>query len=80
MSFLSGCESELAKWTAIKGHFQNISIVLTQMSNTSVQAVSTLVVSLTNFIEVKLIMIETEIRYRLNIKNIHTWEEIIFDT
>ena len=33
------------------------------MSNTSVQAVSTLVASLTNFIEVKLVMIETEIRY-----------------
>ena len=50
------------------------------MDNTSVQEVLTLVASLKSFVEVNLVMIETEIRYRLNIKNIHTWEEIIFDT
>ena len=51
------------------------------MDNTSVQVVSTLVASLKSFVEVKLVMIEIEIRYRLNIKNIHTRdkrEEIIF--
>ena len=50
------------------------------MDNTSVQEVSTLVASLKNFVEVKLVMVETEIRYKLNIKNIHTWEDIIFAT
>ena len=33
------------------------------MNNTSNQIVLTLVASLTNFVEVKLLMIETEIRY-----------------
>ena len=75
--FVSGCETQLAKYTTIKGHFQNISIVLNQMDNTSVQEVSTLVASLKSFVEVNLVMIETEIRYRLNIKNIHTWEDTL---
>ena len=60
---VSGCETELAKWKTIKGHFENISIALNQMNNTSVQIVSTLVASLKSFVEVKLTMIETEIRY-----------------
>merc|ERR1712183_940377 len=55
------CETQLAKWTTIKGHFQNISIVLNQMDNTSVQVLSTLVASLKSFVEVNLAMIETEI-------------------
>ena len=60
---LSGCETELEKWTTLRKQFQNIRVVLNKMNNTSIQAVQTSVLSLKNFVKEKLILIEQEIRY-----------------
>ena len=60
---LADCETELKKWTTLKEHFQNISVVLNKMNDTSITSVQTIVTSLRAFVELKLSMIETEIRY-----------------
>ena len=60
---LADCETELKKWTTLKEHFQNISVVLNKMNDTSIPSVKTIVASLRVFVEEKLSLIETEIRY-----------------
>ena len=62
---IADCETELEKRKTLREHFQNVSVVLNKMNNTSIQAVKDLVTSLNEFVEEKLSLIEAEIRYFL---------------
>ena len=53
---------ELEKRTTLREHFQNVSVVLSKMNDTSIQAVKDIVTSLNEFVEENLSLIEAEIR------------------